>query len=76
MMQFAEWLCGQGEQDYWVWQEAGYGSDERAPETTVKTFSRKDGHIWLLPANPDYQPINGDNCEILGKVTAVLRSVR
>ena len=45
-------------------------------EATVKTFSRKDGHIWLLPANPDYQPINGDNCEILGKVTAVLRSVR
>ena len=45
-------------------------------EATVKTFSRKDGHIWLLPANSDYQPINGDNCEILGKVTAVLRSVR
>ena len=45
-------------------------------EATVKTFSRKDGHIWLLPANPDYEPINGDDCEILGKVTAVLRSVR
>ncbi|MEN9680077.1 MAG: hypothetical protein RLZ57_1206, partial [Actinomycetota bacterium] len=45
-------------------------------EATVKTFSKKDGHIWLLPANPAFQPINGDNCEILGKVTAVLRSVR
>ena len=45
-------------------------------EATVKTFTRKDGHIWLLPANPAYQPINGDDCEILGKVTAVLRSVR
>ena len=45
-------------------------------EATVKTFSRKDDHIWLLPANPAYQPINGDDCEILGKVTAVLRSVR
>ena len=45
-------------------------------EATVKTFSRKDGHIWLLPANDDFQPINGDKCEILGKVTAVLRSVR
>ena len=45
-------------------------------EATVKTFSRKDGHIWLLPANPAYQPINGDDCEILGKVTTVLRSVR
>ena len=45
-------------------------------EATVKTFSRKDGQIWLLPANDAYQPIKGDNCDILGKVTAVLRSVR
>ena len=45
-------------------------------EATVKTFSRKDGHIWLLPANSAFQPINGDDCEILGKVTTVLRSVR
>ena len=44
-------------------------------EATVKTFSKKDGHIWLLPANDNYPPINGDDCEILGKVTAVLRSV-
>ena len=44
-------------------------------EATVKTFSRKDGHVWLLPANDNYAPINGDDCEILGKVTAVLRSV-
>ena len=45
-------------------------------EATVKTFSRKGGHIWLLPANDDFAPIDGDSCEILGKVTAVLRSVR
>jgi repressor LexA len=45
-------------------------------EATVKTFSRKNGHIWLLPANPAFEPINGDACEILGKVTAVMRSVR
>ena len=45
-------------------------------EATVKTFTMKDGHIWLMPANKDYEPINGDNCEILGKVTAVLRSLR
>ena len=44
-------------------------------EATVKTFTKKDGHIWLMPANKDYEPINGDNCEILGKVTAVLRSL-
>jgi repressor LexA len=44
-------------------------------EATVKTFSRKGGHIWLLPANDDFTPIDGDNCEVLGKVTAVLRSI-
>ena len=44
-------------------------------EATVKTFSRKGGHIWLLPANDAFAPIDGDTCEILGKVTAVLRSM-
>ncbi len=44
-------------------------------EATVKTFSRKGGHIWLLPANDEFTPIDGDSCQILGKVTAVLRSV-
>jgi repressor LexA len=45
-------------------------------EATVKTFSRKSGKVWLLPANDDFAPIDGTHCEILGKVTAVLRSVR
>jgi len=44
-------------------------------EATVKTFSRKSGHIWLLPANDDFSPIDGDQCEVLGIVTAVLRSL-
>jgi repressor LexA len=42
-------------------------------EATVKTFKRRDGHIWLMPHNPDYSPIDGDGAVILGKVTAVLR---
>jgi len=45
-------------------------------EATVKTFSRKSGKVWLLPANDDFAPIDGTHCEILGKVTAVLRSLR
>lgn len=45
-------------------------------EATVKTFTKKDGQIWLMPANKEFKPINGDDCEILGKVTAVLRSLR
>jgi repressor LexA len=44
-------------------------------EATVKTFQRKDGHVWLLPHNQAYDPIDGDHATILGKVTAVLRRV-
>lgn len=42
-------------------------------EATVKTLQRKDGHTWLLPENPDYEPIDGDRAQILGKVVAVVR---
>jgi repressor LexA len=44
-------------------------------EATVKTFQRKDGKVWLLPHNAAYEPIDGSNATILGKVTAVLRRV-
>lgn len=42
-------------------------------EATVKTLRRKDGHTWLMPENPDYEPIDGDGCQILGRVVAVVR---
>jgi repressor LexA len=42
-------------------------------EATVKTFKRRDGHIWLLPSNPAYEPIPGDEATVLGRVVAVLR---
>lgn len=42
-------------------------------EATVKRFRREGGQIWLLPENDDYQPIDGTGCEILGRVSAVLR---
>ena len=42
-------------------------------EATVKTYQRKDGQVWLLPANPEYQPIDGAHAEIIGKVVAVVR---
>lgn len=44
-------------------------------EATVKTFARSDGHVWLMPHNPAFTPILGDEAEILGKVVAVLRAV-
>lgn len=44
-------------------------------EATVKVFRQRDGHTWLLPRNTAFEPIVGDDAEILGKVVAVLRSV-
>jgi repressor LexA len=42
---------------------------------TVKTFKKSDGHVWLIPHNPAYTPILGDEATILGKIVAVLRRV-
>jgi repressor LexA len=42
-------------------------------DATVKTFKRRDGHIWLMPHNPAFEPIPGDDATVLGRVVAVLR---
>ena len=42
-------------------------------EATVKRLSLKDGHVWLLPENEEYQPIDGTHARILGRVAAVVR---
>lgn len=42
-------------------------------EATVKTYRKRDGHVWLIPHNPAYEPIAGDAAVILGKVVAVMR---
>ncbi|WP_239160398.1 transcriptional repressor LexA [Virgisporangium ochraceum] len=44
-------------------------------EATVKTYRRRDGHVWLLPQNPAFEPINGDEATIMGRVVAVLRRI-
>jgi repressor LexA len=44
-------------------------------EATVKTYRRRDGHVWLMPQNPAFDPIPGDDATILGRVVAVLRRV-
>ncbi len=44
-------------------------------EATVKVLQRKDGHVKLLPRNPLFDPIDGDEATVLGRVTAVLRSL-
>ena len=50
----------------------GHGEES---EATVKTFKKSDGHVWLMPHNPLYDPILGDNARILGKVVSVLRRI-
>ncbi|MCT6873851.1 MAG: transcriptional repressor LexA [Bifidobacterium sp.] len=42
---------------------------------TVKTFRREDGHVWLIPHNPSYSPIDGTHAVIMGKVVTVLRKI-
>jgi len=43
-------------------------------EATCKTLKiEDDGHVWLMPENPDYSPINGEGAVILGVVTALHR---
>jgi repressor LexA len=44
-------------------------------EATVKTYKRRDGHVWLMPHNAAYQPIPGDDATVLGRVVSVLRRV-
>jgi repressor LexA len=51
----------------------GQGTEEA--EATVKTLKRVDGHAWLIPHNPRYTPIPGDDAKIIGKVVSVLRRI-
>jgi repressor LexA len=44
-------------------------------EATVKTFRRRNGKVQLIPHNPAFEPIDGTNAVILGKVVTVLRRV-
>ena len=42
-------------------------------EATVKRLSRRNGQVWLLPENPNYEPIDGSEAELIGLVKAVVR---
>ena len=43
---------------------------------TVKTFYREKGHIRLQPENDTMEPIIVPDCQILGKVIALIRTFR
>ena len=42
-------------------------------EATVKSLRRRNGQIWLMPENENYEPIDGTEAEIIGIVKAVVR---
>lgn len=44
-------------------------------EATVKEFHRDQDGVWLLPHNDLFDPISGNDAQILGKVAAVLRKI-
>jgi repressor LexA len=44
-------------------------------EATVKTFKRAGGQVWLMPHNPAFDPIPGNDATVLGKVVTVIRKI-
>lgn len=44
-------------------------------EATVKTFKRTKNEVWLIPHNPLFDPIPGNDAVILGKVVTVMRKI-
>jgi repressor LexA len=44
-------------------------------EATVKTFKRTRDQVWLMPHNPVFDPIPGNDAAILGKVVTVIRKI-
>ena len=42
-------------------------------EATVKRLRRRNGEIWLMPENENYEPIDGSEAQIIGLVKAVVR---
>ncbi|MGE2727909.1 transcriptional repressor LexA [Mycolicibacterium vaccae] len=44
-------------------------------EATVKTFKRARGQVWLMPHNPAFDPIPGNDAVVLGKVVTVIRKI-
>ena len=44
-------------------------------EATVKTFKRVKNDVWLMPHNPMFEPIPGNDAVILGKVVTVIRKI-
>ncbi|MFQ6397341.1 transcriptional repressor LexA [Nocardia sp. KC 131] len=44
-------------------------------EATVKTFKRTGKDVWLMPHNPLFEPIAGNDARILGKVVTVIRKI-
>ncbi len=45
-------------------------------EATVKTYYKENGHFRLQPENDEMEPIIAEDCRVLGKPVALIRSFR
>lgn len=44
-------------------------------DATVKTLKYSGNDVWLMPHNPLFEPIAGNDAQVLGKVVTVIRKV-
>jgi repressor LexA len=44
-------------------------------EATVKTLKRTGNQVWLMPHNPAFDPIPGNEAAVLGRVVTVIRKI-
>ena len=44
-------------------------------EGTVKTYKKVGRQVWLMPHNPAFDPIPGNDATVLGKVVTVIRKI-
>jgi len=44
-------------------------------EATIKSLRQSEEQTWLMPHNPAYSPIDGNQATIMGKVVAVVRKL-
>ena len=56
-------------------QGRGLVKDHLQAVPLLKTFKRAGGQVWLMPHNPAFDPIPGNEATVLGKVVTVIRKV-
>jgi repressor LexA len=56
-------------------ENSGHIVENISDSTGRRRSKRVGGHVWLMPENPAYDPIPGDEAKILGRVVYVSRTL-